>query len=84
MPELTLITDHYPNAIPPNAQVGDTISLDITGVIYRVEDDLVDVTPYGSPTTQHLRGNRSITITITEVEQTHYDALQDALQEASP
>ncbi len=69
MPDLTIVTDQFPDAISPDIQVGQNVQIVVFGRVRVIEEDLIDVTSFNhSPS--FTAGQRKITIAVTVIEPT--------------
>jgi len=64
---LVVSREQFPRVVPVEAKVGDTISFSVSGVVRRVEADLVDVTPLGGRLSFAL-GGVDVEVTVTRLE----------------
>jgi hypothetical protein len=65
MSELVISTSAHPQAVSPDARVGDVIAVTVLGRIYKIEDDLIDITRFSGPT-EVTTGERTVTVLVTE------------------
>ena len=64
---LVVNREQFPKVVPVEAKVGDTISFSVSGVVRRVEADLVDVSSLGGRLSFAL-GGVDVEVTVTRLE----------------
>jgi hypothetical protein len=62
--ELSIRTSAHPTAVDKDARVGDLIEVTVRGRIYKIEDDLIDITRFSGPT-EVMTGERTVTVLVT-------------------
>lgn len=67
MSELRIHHGEFPNAVPSDAVVGDSITLLVTGRIFAIEEDLIDASRLGGPRS-YVPGERTTKIMVTDWE----------------
>lgn len=64
MSEVTILPSQFPQA--SSLQVGDTVTMTVTGRVRKVEDELIDITPITGPP-EYTNGERSVVISLTSI-----------------